>query len=145
MKELIKKARTGVVKIGMVIKDSNNNQIKVDSGSGFLVSKEGYVLTCEHVIKDLPFIHILFEKGKFKFDYFLAKCIFKDEKKDFAILKIDKNDLDNFLKPIIDAIEGILFNSESQITSIYIKRVGVDLKDEEGVSILSKRREGKNR
>ena len=53
-------------------------------------------------------------------------------------IKPGKNDLDNFLKPIIDAIEGILFNSESQISSIYIKRVGVDSKDKEGVSILSK-------
>ena len=53
-------------------------------------------------------------------------------------IKPGKNDLDNFLKPIIDAIEGILFNSESQISSIYIKRIGVDLKDEEGIRVLSK-------
>jgi len=90
MKELIGKIKSSIVRIGIVNKDV----IVANFGSGFLVSKEGYILTCEHVIGDLPAVHILFDKGNGNYDYFLANCICKDKTKDFAILKIDKNDLD---------------------------------------------------
>jgi len=50
--------------------------------------------------------------------------------------KEGKNDLDNFLKPIIDTLdESDTLNSESQICSIYIKRNKVHDKSEEGVII----------
>lgn len=90
MKELIKKIKPAVVKIGL-IKDGST---KIDLGSGFLVSKEGHVLTCWHVIGDLPAVHILFDRGQGKYDYFLANCVCKDKTKDFAILKIDKKNSD---------------------------------------------------
>jgi len=45
------------------------------------------------------------------------------------------NDLDNFLKPIIDALEGKAFSKESQVKSISIKRVIVSAKDEEKLSL----------
>lgn len=50
--------------------------------------------------------------------------------------RAENSDLDNYLKAIIDAInESDIIESESQIDSINIKRVKVDLVDEEGVEI----------
>ena len=46
------------------------------------------------------------------------------------------NDLDNFLKPIIDSIdEKSVIENESMINSIYIIRTKVDSEDDEGVDI----------
>ncbi|MFH1326664.1 MAG: RusA family crossover junction endodeoxyribonuclease [archaeon] len=51
-------------------------------------------------------------------------------------IKEGKNDLDNFLKPIIDSLdESNTINTESQISSIFIKRNKVTDKKEEGVII----------
>jgi len=50
--------------------------------------------------------------------------------------RAEKSDLDNYLKAIIDAInEGHVINKESQIGSIFIKRIKVDSPEEEGVEI----------
>ncbi|MEK6859465.1 MAG: RusA family crossover junction endodeoxyribonuclease [Nanoarchaeota archaeon] len=46
------------------------------------------------------------------------------------------NDLDNFLKPIIDAMHDVgIFKTEKQIHEIEIKRVLVDSRQEQAVSI----------
>lgn len=90
MKELIEKIKSSIVKIGIV----NNGVIVANFGSAFLVSKEGHILTCGHVIGDLPAVHILFHRGNGNYDFFLANCIYKDKTKDFAILKIDKSNCD---------------------------------------------------
>lgn len=51
-------------------------------------------------------------------------------------IKEGKNDLDNFIKPIIDALdESDVINNESQICSIHIKRNKVNDKSEEGIII----------
>lgn len=50
-------------------------------------------------------------------------------------VKQGKNDLDNFIKPIIDALDEINIFNENQINSINIERVRVDNKEEEGVEI----------
>ncbi|MBL7132124.1 MAG: RusA family crossover junction endodeoxyribonuclease [Candidatus Omnitrophica bacterium] len=50
-------------------------------------------------------------------------------------IKPGKNDLDNFLKPIIDALDEIKVIEETQIDCIKIKRVKVDKAEEEGVDI----------
>lgn len=96
MKDLIKRMKPAIVKVGLVEGDDGSDRI-VSLGSGFLISKNGYLLTCGHVVGNLPTVHVLFERGDGNYDYFSANCIFKDEIKDFAILKINGNAL-NYLE-----------------------------------------------
>lgn len=53
-------------------------------GSGFIISKDGYILTNNHVVEKATKIHIKTEGGE---DY-EAKVVGKDEKYDLALLKI---------------------------------------------------------
>ncbi len=58
-------------------------------GSGVIVSKDGYILTNNHVIKDADEIKVLLDdKREFK-----GKVIGTDPKSDLAVIKIDADDL----------------------------------------------------
>jgi len=50
-------------------------------------------------------------------------------------IKPDKNDLDNFLKPVIDALNEENVITEQQVDSIKIDRIKVDRSEAEGVEI----------
>ena len=56
----------------------------IGSGTGFIITKDGYVLTCYHVIKDANEIKI--SKGG---NLYSAKLIRKDSNNDLALLKIN--------------------------------------------------------
>ena len=86
MKELIKKIKPSIVKIGLI----DDGVIK-DLGSGFIISKEGHVITCDHVVKNFPMAQVLLYKGERRYNFYPTKYIFRDEDKDFAILKIDED------------------------------------------------------
>src|SRR5580700_2950816 len=59
-------------------------------GSGFIVSKDGYVLTNDHVVTDADHIAVATQDG----NEYKARLIGRDEKSDIALLKIDaKHDL----------------------------------------------------
>lgn len=54
-------------------------------GSGVIISKSGYVLTCSHVVKnDSPIEVTVYDSAQFK-----GKVIARDERRDLAIIKID--------------------------------------------------------
>lgn len=53
-------------------------------GSGFIISKDGYVLTNDHVVADADKITVLTQDG----DQYTAKLVGRDEKTDVALLKI---------------------------------------------------------
>jgi S1-C subfamily serine protease len=56
------------------------------SGTGFIVSADGYLITAQHVVGDLPEpIPIVMPDGKVK----KAKVIMRSKERDFAILKMD--------------------------------------------------------
>jgi serine protease Do len=59
------------------------------SGSGFIVSKDGYILTNNHVVADFDrvTVHLLDNR------VFPAKVVGRDPTTDVAVLKIDANDL----------------------------------------------------
>lgn len=59
------------------------------SGSGFIVSSDGYILTNAHVVDGGEKITVLMDSG----DEIDAKVIGKDLETDIAVLKIDKTDL----------------------------------------------------
>lgn len=58
-------------------------------GSGFIVSKDGYVITNNHVIKDADEVLVRLNDRR----EYLAKVIGTDERTDVAVLKIEAEDL----------------------------------------------------
>jgi S1-C subfamily serine protease len=69
---------------------NNKGQAKVGGGSGFIISKDGYVLTCAHVVKDMDADYSVVIDPKHKYD---AKVLSRDFLTDVAILKIRGKDL----------------------------------------------------
>ncbi len=59
-------------------------------GSGFIITKDGYVLTNEHVVENPGTVTVTLQDGH----NYTAKIVGHDEKSDIALLKIDvKHDL----------------------------------------------------
>ena len=59
-------------------------------GSGFIITKDGYILTNEHVVENPGTVTVTTQDGR----NYVAKIIGHDEKSDIALLKIDaKHDL----------------------------------------------------
>ena len=62
-------------------------------------------------------------------------CVYLDKNRD----KPKRNDLDNFAKAVLDALhEAKVIKNERQVFSIYMKKVFVNGKDREGMSIQIK-------
>jgi serine protease Do len=58
-------------------------------GSGVIVTKDGYILTNNHVVDDADEVKVTLQDGR----TFTAKVIGKDPKSDVAVVKIDAHDL----------------------------------------------------
>ena len=58
-------------------------------GSGFIISKDGYVITNNHVVKDADEVIVRLNDRR----EYVAKIIGTDERSDIAVLKIDATDL----------------------------------------------------
>jgi serine protease Do len=58
-------------------------------GSGFIISKDGYILTNYHVVRDATEIVVRLSDRR----EFVAESVGGDERSDLALLKIDANDL----------------------------------------------------
>jgi len=63
---------------------------KIGGGSGFIVSPEGYVITCNHVVGDPEADYTVILDPKHKYP---AKILAKDPLVDIAVLKIDEKNL----------------------------------------------------
>ena len=59
------------------------------SGSGFIVSKDGYILTSNHVVADEDKVQVILLDHR----QFEAKVIGRDPTTDVALIKIDATDL----------------------------------------------------
>lgn len=66
-------------------------------GSGFIVSKDGYILTNNHVVEDADEINVTLVDGR----EFKAKSIGSDPDTDVAVIKIDAEDL-----PVLDLADS---------------------------------------
>jgi S1-C subfamily serine protease len=71
---------------------SNGEFRPTGSGSGFAISKDGHIATCNHVIEDARKIQIRGVNGNFG-KVFDAKIVVTDKENDLAILKIDNTQL----------------------------------------------------
>jgi len=75
--------------------NGEKQKTKIGGGSGFIVSKDGYVLTCNHVVEefDADYTIIVDPDHMYK-----AKVLARDPLTDTAILKIDSDSSLPFLK-----------------------------------------------
>jgi len=75
--------------------NDSKQQTKIGGGSGFIVSKDGYVLTCNHVVEDFEadYTVILEPEKRYK-----AKVMSRDPLTDTAVLKIEGGNNLPFLK-----------------------------------------------
>ena len=58
-------------------------------GSGVIVTKDGYIITNNHVVDDADKVRVTLQDGR----EFTAKVIGKDKESDVAVVKIDAHDL----------------------------------------------------
>jgi serine protease Do len=70
-------------------------------GSGVIVTKDGYILTNNHVVDDADEVKVVLEDGR----EFKGKVIGKDAKTDIAVLKIEASDLPAITMADSDQIE----------------------------------------
>jgi serine protease Do len=85
--EIVKKVKPSVV--GIVSNVQKNGFIGQGSGSGVIISTDGYIVTNQHVIDSATSISVIFEDGT----EYEAKIIGEDRKADLAVLKIEAKDL----------------------------------------------------
>lgn len=70
--------------------DPNNDElVQQGSGSGIIISEDGYIVTNQHVIDGATEISVILNTG----DEYTAKLVGEDSKSDLAVLKIDKTGL----------------------------------------------------
>ncbi len=105
---------------------------KEKTGTGFLISDKGYIVTNHHVIDNADKITISGVNGNYESEL-SAKVIIKDEKSDLAILKI--ND-----RVLIDPIPYVIVPEQISIGENvfllgfpYIKTMGTDVKLTNGI------------
>jgi serine protease Do len=63
---------------------------KIGGGSGFIVSEDGYILTCNHVVADTEADYTVILDPKHKYE---AKVLARDPLIDVAVLKIEEKNL----------------------------------------------------
>jgi serine protease Do len=68
----------------------NNEKTQIGGGSGFIVSKDGYVLTSNHVVADTTADYTIILEPKVKYP---AKVLARNPINDVAVLKIDAKNL----------------------------------------------------
>ncbi len=89
---MVAKAKQAVVAIDVEASNINKgfgSDVLKGSGSGVIISNDGYIITNNHVIEDANSIKVYLANGK---DY-LAKLIGTDPKTDVALLKIEATNL----------------------------------------------------
>ncbi len=67
----------------------NDNPVPVGQGTGFIVSRDGYIITNHHVVGDMDEIEVQLADGR-KFD---AEVIGSDSETEIALIKIEADDL----------------------------------------------------
>ncbi|NLA96100.1 MAG: PDZ domain-containing protein, partial [Clostridiaceae bacterium] len=89
--QIVEKAKPAVVAIytDRVVDQFGERSQNIVSGSGFIISSDGYVVTNAHVIENARSIHVNLEDGR----AFETKLVGSDSYGDIAVLKIDSKNL----------------------------------------------------
>lgn len=99
------------------------------SGSGVIISKDGYIVTNLHVVKDADQIEVVTNNNKHNYK---AKLIGKDPSTDLALIKIEANNLPNIVFGNSDDVKigewvvavGNPFNLTSTVTAGIVSAKG---------------------
>ena len=83
---LAKEKRSSIV---VITQEGRDGKVS-GTGTGFVISKDGLIATCAHVIGESRPIKVRFEDGK---EYEVTEIFAWDRKLDLAILKIEAKDL----------------------------------------------------
>lgn len=71
--------------VDVIVADEDGTEDKTSTGSGFIISEDGYIVTNWHVIDSSDSVRIVTPDGK----KYIAQVVGKDEYDDIALLKID--------------------------------------------------------
>ena len=82
--DLTEKTINSVVNISTTLENEDSSAL----GSGFIIDKEGYIVTNNHVINDADVINVILNNNK----VYQADLIGKDEKTDIALIKINTDE-----------------------------------------------------
>lgn len=67
----------------------NPDELEYGSGSGIIITENGYIVTCAHVISGGETVYVCMQDGT----EYQAQVVGRDAQTDIAVLKIDANDL----------------------------------------------------
>lgn len=112
-------------------KGQGRQREQIGTGSGVLISKDGYIVTNNHVIDNATSIEVTLNNRK----TYTAELIGTDPTSDIALLKIDGNDFESLIFANSDAIQvgewalavGNPYNLTSTVTAGIISAKGRDL------------------
>lgn len=68
--------------------DRSSSQTRISSGSGVIFTKDGYIVTNNHVVQDADALEVVFNKKTYA-----AELVGTDPSTDLAVLKVDASDL----------------------------------------------------
>lgn len=69
----------------------SDKEVQISNGTGFVIAKNGYLITCNHVVQDAKFIYVSNDENRFK-----AEIFKQDIEQDLAILQITDTNFQNF-------------------------------------------------
>ncbi|MCK5824863.1 MAG: trypsin-like peptidase domain-containing protein [Ichthyobacteriaceae bacterium] len=112
-------------------KNNQNNKPVIGSGSGVIITADGYIVTNNHVIDKSEALKVILNNKK----TYNATIVGTDEKTDIALLKIDAEDLPYITLSNSDNIKlgewvlavGNPFNLTSTVTAGIISAIGRDI------------------
>ncbi len=84
---LIKNSMDAVVSIDVMV-SSGYSDVKTSSGSGVIITPDGYVVTCNHVVENADKVYVYLNDGSSS----EAKLVGRDMINDLAVIKIEGSD-----------------------------------------------------
>ncbi len=87
--EVIQKSMETVVSIDIMSQSSYGSSTPTSSGSGVIISEDGYIATCEHVVNGAQKIYVYLNDGA----SYEAELVSSDSVSDLAVIKIDASGL----------------------------------------------------
>jgi putative serine protease PepD len=97
--DLYKRVRDGVAYIQVQAQSSTpfGDQSQEASGSGFVLDKQGYILTNDHVVEDATDVRVRVGEGD---QLIAAKVTGTDPSSDLAVVKVDPSKVEGGLQPV---------------------------------------------